>query len=127
MVVLAEPVLEHQTALYSFTLVDEDGLGVDVSTLASMKLTYYDVATKVILNTRQAQNALNANNVTVTTIPLPTVTTVLWVLQPADTVLQDSRREREQHIALFEWTWQGGAKSAAHEVQFAVEQITYVV
>ena len=119
--------LEHTTPVYVFEIVDEAGVAVDASQIATLTLTYYDKATEHIINSRDAEDVLNLGDVAlVTDIGPPIVTTVTWTLQPEDTVIVDQRRETEQHIALFEWTWDSGAKAMAHEVQFGVEQITYI-
>ena len=119
--------LEHTTPVYAFEIVDEAGVAVDASQIVTLTLTYYDKATEQIINLRDSEDVLNAGNVTlVTAVGPPIVTTVTWTLQPEDTILADPRRETEQHIALFEWTWDSGAKLMVHEVQFGVEQITYV-
>src|SRR2546421_8993806 len=115
-VVLTTPILEKTTGIYPFELVDESNMGIDGAQIGTMTLTYYDKYTGQIINARQAQNVLNANNVTlVTVVGPPLVTTVTWLLQPLDTVLVDARHELEQHIALFEWTWASGTRRAAHE------------
>ena len=124
---LTTTALEHTTPVYVFEIVDEVGVAVDASQIATLTLTYYDKATERIINSRDAEDVLNLGDVAlVTDIGPPIVTTVTWTLQPEDTVLVDQRREIEQHIALFEWTWNSGAKVMVHEVQFGIEQITYV-
>ncbi len=123
---LTTSVLQQTTGIYTFEPVDESDVGIDGAQIGTMTLTYYDLYTRQIINGRQAQNVLNANNVTLVTVTgPPLVTTVTWILQPLDTILVDARHELEQHIALFEWTWASGAKKAAHEVQFPIEQVTY--
>lgn len=125
--ILTEVVLEHQTGVCAFLLTDENGDGIDAGQIETMTLTYYDKATGEILNTRQDQDAYNTNNVTITTdIGPPLASTVTWEIQPEDAILMDSRRELEAHIALFQWTWDSGNRHAAYEVQFNIEQITYV-
>jgi hypothetical protein len=126
-VVLTTPLLELTTGLYTFEVVDESDEGVDAAQITTMVLTYYDLVSGAMINSRDGQNVLNTNNVTLTTtIGPPLVTTVTWLLQPEDTVLVDMRRELEQHVALFQWTWDSGTRAAAHEVQFPIEQVTYV-
>jgi len=58
----------------------------------------------------------------VTTVGLPGK--ILWTMQPADTVIVDARKELEDHIALFVWTWSGGTKSGAQEVQVSIENLS---
>jgi len=127
-VVLTTPILQLQTGVITFALVDDLGNGIDVSAIETLILTYYDLLSQKIINARQAQDVHNANSVTLTTvIGPPLVTTVTWTLGPLDTILVDPRHELEQHIALFEWAWAGGSRHDAHEIQFGIEQLTYVV
>ena len=57
-----------------------------------------------------------------TTISMPG--RIVWTMQPTDTVLVDSRKEEESHIALFVWTWDSGSKSGSQEVQVTVENLS---
>ena len=59
--------LEHTTPVYAFEIVDEAGIAVDASQIASLTLTYYDAATERIINLRNGQNVLNLSNVTLVT------------------------------------------------------------
>ena len=117
-------ILQTQTGVYSFTVTDELDAHLPVGSITAFTITYYDRETKQILNSRQDQNALNLNGVAVATSGC--VTTATWTLTPLDTIIYDSRRETEYHIALFQWTWSLGAKSKAREVQIPIEQVTYV-
>jgi len=127
-VVLTTPVLEHQTASYTFVLVDEAGTGIDGATINTLTLTYIDVATGTVINSRDNQDVHNTNNVTLITVTgPPLVTTVTWSIQPEDAVLLGVRRAIEPHLAIFQWTWGGGTKHAAHKVQFGVEALIYVL
>jgi len=74
---LTETLLEGTTGLYSFALVDEAGTGIDSSFLDSLGVTLYDLDSNQIINNRQDQNILNANNGTVETDPGPPVTTTV--------------------------------------------------
>jgi hypothetical protein len=126
-VVLTTPILESTSGLYTFVLVDEVGDSVPANTLTAMTLTYYDRETNQVINGRLHQDVLNTNNVSVATAVVPPVVTLVsWDIQLLDSILVDARRELEQHIALFQWTWYGGQKASAHEVQFAIEALTYV-
>src|SRR5215510_6697661 len=104
---------EATTSEYRFQLVDEHKEGIDSVGLTLMTLTYYalDLATRTrtILNGRQTQNVLNANNVTLVTVPgPPLVTTVTWLLQPADLAMQFPAETWELHEAAWRWAWDGG-------------------
>lgn len=49
---------------------------------------------------------------------------VVWTMQPLDTVIVDARKELEEHIALFVWTWATGAKSGSQEILITIENLT---
>jgi len=124
---LSTTLLEATTGLLTFTLVDSDGAGVPVSMLTTVTLTYYDVISGTIVNTRNAQNVLNANDVSVTTVGSPAVTTVEWQIQPADTAMVDPELALEYRVAQFRWTWDSGTRHDAYQVQFAIENMAFVV
>ena len=123
---IAERVIpEGTTATYTATLQDEAGQPVALASLTSLTLTYYNVADGSIINSRNAQDVKNANNVTVHA----TNGLVTWELQAADTVIVDSTiatGRREQHKALFTWTWASGAKVGRHEVLIEIKQLAKV-
>lgn len=124
-------VLEQATAQYRAKVVGNDGVTfLPASTLLTLALTLYVVKTDGTIgyvNTRNAQNVLNANNVTVyETLQVAadaTTYNLLFTLQVADTTLVEAL-PFERHIALFEWTWSGGA--GKHEVVFVVKNLTEV-
>lgn len=123
-------VLEGQTAIYVFTLTDDAGIAIDKADITFLTLTYYDQRTEEILNSRLEQDVLDLNDVTVLTeIPsgsVDPVTTVTWFLQPQDTEMLDARHAVESHMALFQWAWDEPQQRAALQVQFAIENLTYV-
>lgn len=127
-VTVLPPLLEGTTGFYSFELTDAAGVPIDAVHTQSLTLTVIDVATGGIVNGRDRQNALNANNVTLVTVTTPTlVSTVTWAIQPADTVQLGRRRLVEPHLAIFEWQWDSGAQRQAHKVQFGIEALRYVL
>jgi hypothetical protein len=124
---LSTTLLESTTGLLTFTLVDSAGEGVPVSMLTTLTLTYYDVISGTIVNTREVQNVLNANDVSVTTAGSPAVTTVEWQIQAADTSMVNPDLTLEYRVAQFRWTWDSGTRHDAYQVQFAVENMAFVV
>jgi len=124
---LSTTLLEATTGLLTFLLVDSVGEGVPVSMLTTLTLTYYDVISGTIVNSRNAQNVLNANDVSVTTAGSPAVTTIEWQIQPADTAMVDPELALEYRVAQFRWTWDSGTRHDAFQVQFAVENMAFVV
>ena len=89
------------------TLLDETGAVVPAASLTTFTLTLYDRATNAIINSRSAQNILNANGVTVDSSG-----NMVWTGTPSDAPILNSTRTSEQHVALFHYTWSSGAKGA---------------
>src|SRR3972149_6046041 len=110
---------EKSTAQYTATIVANDGVTPLASaTLTGLVLTLYVIkqdGTEGIVNSRDAQNVLNANNVTVSVGGLLT-----WIVQVADTTLVEAI-PFERHIALFEWAWPSGA--GKHDVVVRVRHL----
>lgn len=113
--------IENQSGIYTARLKDETGTALGSSLLNSLTLTLYDKVSGDILNSRSAQNVLNANQVTVDTAGLLT-----WYWLPTDMVLIDDTKLTETHIAIFEvkWTDSGSRlRQLNHEVVFTVNAI----
>lgn len=126
-ILLPTTLWEGTTGLYTFQLVDEDGSGIPASLIETLLLTYYEVETETILNNRHAQDVYNAHEVTIATATgPPLVTTVTWILQPADTVIVNSGHVQEHHVMLFQWSWNSGTRHGAHVAQFCVENMLFV-
>jgi hypothetical protein len=124
---LSETLIEGTTGRYSFALVDADGHGIDSSFLTMLTLTLYDVDSQQILNARQEQNIFNANNGTVTTtLGPPLTTTVVFQIQPADTVILNQNRLTEFRVLSFRWQWDSGNQVGRHAVQFGIENLLHV-
>lgn len=109
-------VKERTTNVYQADLQDPNGVAIPAVDLTTLTLTLYDKVTGTVLNGRTAQDVLNANNVTV-----DSAGRLIWTLQPADTAIVTPAKELETHVALFEFTWQAGAKRHWHAVTFEVE------
>ena len=115
---------EKITARYKVILSDEAGAAIPLSDMTTITLTLYDDYTGTIINSRNAQNVKNTNNVTYTEAGLLT-----WTLQPNDNIIVSSdvrTNSYEKHIALFEFTWDSGAKAGKHELEFQVRQLNKV-
>jgi hypothetical protein len=122
--VLSNTLVEGTTGVYTFALVDQDAAAIDPGFLDSLTLTIYDRDSHAIVNNRDHQDILNANNGTVTTETSPSVRTIVtFTLQPEDTVILDQTRLGEQRILHFRWSWNNGTWWAAHVVQFGVENV----
>lgn len=115
---------EKSTGRYKVVLNDEAGAVIPLSDMTTITLTLYDDYTGTIINSRNAQNVKNTNNVLYTEAGLLT-----WTLQPNDNVIVTSEVRTngyEKHIALFEYTWSSGAKAGKHELEFQVRQLNKV-
>lgn len=116
---LSFPIEEKCTGQYTAILVNNDGVTpLPGGTLSTLVLTLYAIkadGTDGVVNGRNAQNVLNANNVTVDGAGLLT-----WAIQIGDTTLIEAI-PFERHIALFEWTWPQGA--GKHEVVLLVRNL----
>lgn len=116
---------EKATGLYTATLVGNDGVTpIPSATLSTLTLLLYVIkqdGTSSYLrgSVGTPQNVLNQNNVTVD----PTSGLVTWSIQTADTTLVEAL-DYERHIALFQWSWAGGA--GKHEAVLVVKNIREV-
>lgn len=108
--------LKGSTGLMTGILRDELGAVVPLASLTALTITLTDIDTGQIINTRNAQNALNTNNVTV-----DSGGNLAWTLQPADNVIITATTELERHRVKFEWAWSLGTKAGKHIEDFQVE------
>ena len=115
-------ILEQASGLFTGTLTANDGVTpIPAASLLTFTLTLYVIkgdGTTGIVNGRNAQNVLNANNVTVNAAGL-----VTWSIQVADTTLVEAL-PFERHIALWEWTATG--VTGKHETVMVVQALTEV-
>lgn len=116
--------LENTTAVYAAVVEDEDGNGIPAAAINTMVLTLYDVSSDAIINSRDGQDVLNVNNVTVDASG-----NLAWTMQPADNAISSETIKpnvKEHHRALFEWTYSGGEKYGKHEVEILCENLNKV-
>lgn len=120
--VLSDVVAEGTTALITGTLVDESGVALGSSQLASLTMTLYAlIPGEPVINNRTAVNVLNAGPGTVDGSGNWTLT-----LSPADNDIVETSRDSERHRLLLEWTYGGGQKAGKHEVEFTVRNVSKV-
>ena len=113
--------LELTSGEYTATLTDEAGVAISSATLATLTLTLFNQdAALTIINSRDAQNVLNTNGVTVDTLGA-----LIWTIAPADNALVTSTVPAERHTARFDWTW-GAGKVGRHEVILIVKNLSRV-
>jgi hypothetical protein len=111
---------EETTGKYTAQLTDEDDNNIPLVSMSALTLTLYDFESGVIINLREDQDVLNANNVTVGSTGVLT-----WVLQPEDNPILDDNLDVEIHVALFQGVYSGG-KQLKHETSIAVKNLTKV-
>lgn len=118
-------VLEATSFLYTAYLKDETDTVIPLSALGTITLTLYNKADGSIINNRNAQNVKNTNQVTIHA----TSGLLTWTAKPADNPIVDTTLdagETEEHIALFQWTYNSGADGGKHELSIHVQQLTKV-
>ncbi len=82
------------------TAVVYDAGGTATPRISTLTLTLKDAASTSVVNSRNAQDVLNANNVTV-----DSAGALKWLIQPGDTALLDSSRAVEEHLARFTFAY----------------------
>ena len=112
---------EQSTALYTATLHDERAAVIGSGRMDTLTLTLCNMVDGAIINSRNAQDVLNLNNVT-----LDASGNLEFVLQPADTAMQDGTARTEIHRAIFQAAYDGG-KQANWDVDFRIRNLTKVV
>lgn len=117
-------ILEKTTPVYKATLVDENDDPIPLADISALTLTYKNRRSGAVINSRNGQNILNANNVTVHA----TTGLLTWSMRTADTAIQDSTLDvdtREEHVALFEWTLTNGS-AGKFQTRFFIVQMDSV-
>jgi len=112
---------ERTTEQVSATVVNEAGTALPAASLTTLTLTLYDRTSGTIINSRDNQNVLNVNGVTVDSAGV-----FLWTLTPLDTIIVDATKSLETHVGLFTWTYDSGNKTGRHEIVHVVRNLTKV-
>lgn len=114
--VVSTEIPEKTTPKLTAVLEDENGVVISSASLDTLTLTLYkkyDVTT--IINSRNNQNVLNTNNITVDTSG-----NLTWLMQIEDNIISDSGESSEEHVARFDWTYSSGTKAGRHEILITV-------
>lgn len=117
---LETPVNEALTPVLTVPLLDEDGAAIPKASLTTLTLTLYYEASGTIINSRDGQDILDANNGAVSSTGVVTLT-----LQPADLAAESTARY-EWIVALLEWTYNAGALSGSEEIRFPLRNLAKV-
>jgi hypothetical protein len=116
-------VLEGQTVTYTTTLLDEASVAVPAAAFTAIRLTYYSVQSGAIINSRNNQSILNANEVTVDGAGLLT-----WKLQEADVTMTESPKPSvTTYRAVMVYEWLDAAtvpRQAVREIDVTIQAIT---
>lgn len=111
---------EGATGKYTATLKDEDGTVIPSANVNTLTLTLIDKATRQVVNSREAQDVLNTNNVTLNA----TSGLLTWSIQQGDTVLVKGsgvNADKQDKIARFECVF-NTTKKVVHEVIISVKR-----
>jgi hypothetical protein len=119
--ILGAPIDERTTPTFAWQIVDADGVGVPAASLASLTWWLFNKATGAVINSRNGTSILNANNGTVDGSGNATL-----VLEAADTAILDESLDLETHIAEFEFTYNGGARTGRHVIEHAIRNLRKV-
>lgn len=111
---------EKTSAVYSAQLEDENGVPIGSGIIDSLTLTLSNVDDGAIVNSRNAVNALNANDVVVTSGGLLTYT-----MQPADTAIVDTSKASEVRRATFQMQF-NTVSFSTWDVDFVIRNLTQV-
>lgn len=132
---LVVDLLEETSDVYWATIYDDEGTVLPGNVLNTLTLTLYVVkadGTIEYVNSRNAQDVLNTNNVeafaALQTRADGFTYNLKWQIQQADTTLVEAL-PFERHLALFEWSWPkpaGGQGAGKHEVVLNVKNLQEV-
>jgi len=106
-------------AIYSGTVIDADGDAIPSGDLVSLTLTLRSAKDNSVINSRNVQNVLNANNVSIDSNG-----TLVWEIQPEDTTVGSGGVD--DHIAQFIWTWSDGGVTRTAKVVHTLRCVKYV-
>lgn len=121
-IVIREPVAERTTQFLDAVIRDENGVAIPGSALTELMLTLYATdAQLTILNNREKQDILNANGGTVDESG-----NLSLELTPDDTAIVDDTIEVEEHVHLFEFSYDGGSKFGKQEIVLKIDNLEKV-
>lgn len=90
------------SGIFTGTLLDVAGTAIPLSNIVSVTLTLTNDRDGSVVNSRNSQNVLNTNNVTINA----TTGAITWLIQAADTAMVDSTQSWEDHVATFTFTYE---------------------
>lgn len=116
---------ELSSRIVDFDVLDSDGVVIPAANITVAQLTLYDCDTFVpgaspaegIINSRDAQSVLNANNVVIADSGSPANKLVTWTMQPEDNPIVTPRRQIERHRAEFHFAFTTGEYNTTFEIE----------
>jgi len=111
---------QSSTSRITAVIKDEAGVAVPSANLTTLTLTLYKISNGNILNSRDDVNVLNTGGGTVDANG-----NLIMTLDPLDNILTNGR-STEEHRAMFKYTYNSGAKTGFHEVEFTVGNLRKV-
>ena len=116
-------IFEGTTGTYSATLKDETDVAITGLPFTGVRISYYSKSSGNIVNSRNNQNILNLNNVTITAAGA-----FSWKLQEADVTVADSPKpDRVTHRAEIVVEWNdvaSGPRQTTHVVDIPIKALT---
>ena len=106
---------ESTSQVYSVTLKDETDTAVALASIDSIKMTIIETTSGSTVNSRNAQDVLNANNCTFHA----TSGLFTWNIQPEDTAIVNSNTpvlKKENHLVTITFEWASNTKSFHREI-----------
>lgn len=103
-------VKEKTTPRIYFSLRGHSGAQISLASLLTLTITLKDPSDNTVINSRDAQDAKNANGVAVAANG-----DVTWQLDLADTAMRSTTKSQEIRRALFEFTWTETTAQRHHE------------
>lgn len=112
---------EKESRFYDLTFTDQTGTQIALASMSALTLSLFlkDSDPIIYINSRNGQNILNANNVTI-----DSAGKITWAIQPADSAMQNADAQVEVHVAIFTLTTTGGTPlTVRHEAHMYVDNL----
>lgn len=118
--IITDLVPEKSTSRVTGVIKDEADTAVPSADITTLTLTLFKVSNSLILNSRDDVDIKNVNGGTVDSSG-----NLVMTFTPADNAITNGR-SKEVHRAMFKWTYNAGAKTGFHEVEFTVGNLLKV-
>jgi len=114
-------VREKEVRFYDLTFTDQNGVQITKASMSALDLSLFlkDSNPLAYINSRNAQNVFDLNNVTI-----DSAGKITWAIQTADLAIQNANNQVETHIAIFHLTTSGGTSiQVRKEIYFYVDNL----